>query len=443
MATSARIRVVVGALVGVSLAVLPQVGAVAATPPPPQDNSTSGLLPAGARVERPLTFTARTTVLDGGARDALTSYGSDGRLVFTGVPASLARVRAGQVLVSEPTAAAPAGLMRRVVSVLHTADGLVVRTAPAALGEAVRDGKFSYQGHPVVSSAALQAPGSPGVTVTGVRPDAPALPQELTVGLKDYVLWDADGKASTSDDQTRANGTVTFALPAITFDFDMQSGKLSSLLLKANFSKLAANLVVAGLVPTKGISSETVPYSLSLPAVPVGVFSFTPVVDVVVGFNGSVKPRAFFGKDTVDMSWGSQLTLISADSPATVGVQYSGGLDVQPIVELPTPTFAWTPVQLNGTETTKSAQVLAYAGVRPKVFIYGVAGPYVTLAPETGVEVSRTDPATGTTPFSIRAGMRVGGGISVLILNETHLGSDFNLTVPVYNGAGVAGTTAP
>ncbi len=414
---------------------MPAIGANAtpapAAPAAGAPATAAGILPTGARLDRPVRFADGTTVLTAQSRAALSAPTPDGTLRAARPTAQLLALRPGNVVVVPAGGPVPTGLMGRVTHIERRGPGLEVATEPAELTEAVDSVKASYSGPAPVPATTGQAD-APGVTVTQANA------QEFTVGLRDYVMYDIDGKASTSDDQMRANGTITFAVPTIDFNIDMVDHRLQQLRFVTNFQTLRSNLFVDGKVPTKGITSEQVPYTLSLPAIPVGVFSFTPAVDVVVSVDGQVSPRGsrFFNKATVNMSWGAQLSLVDAAHPVSVGFDYAAGSGITPVVGLPSPGFSFTPVALSGDDKVTSAKLTASLGVRPKVYLYGVAGPNVLLAPAAGVEVDAYDPAQQATPFKLRAGVRVGGGISLNVVNQTDLGLGFNLTVPVYSGTG-------
>ena len=394
------------------------------------------LLPAGARLTRPPRFTDAARVLTASSLQALTGVTRAGTVRAAEPTAQLRALRPGDVLVAGPTRQAPSGLLRRVTGVARSPSGLVLTTAPAQLTDAVSSLAASYSGPapaPATPTAATTTPAR-GVTVTQ------ATSREFTVGLRDYVLYDIDGRASTSDDQMRADGTITFSVPRIDFAIDINQARITTLRFVTTFDTLRSNLTVHGKVPTKGIQREQVPFSLSLPAIPIGVLSVTPAVDVVVSVSGQTQPRGplFFNKATVDMSWGTQFSLIDAAKPASAGFDYAAGAGITPVVALPQPGFTFTPVSLSGDEAVTQARLIGALGVRPKIYLYGLVGPYVLVAPAAGVQVDRYDPAAEATPFTLRAGVRLGGGVSVKLVNETNLGLAFNLTVPVYSGTGTA-----
>lgn len=83
-----------------------------------------------------------TTVVDQSTRDSLIDFTEDGTLHFVGTTQQLQALAAGDVVVSEPSSAAPYGFLRRVVTIRQEADGIVVETVPATLDEAIDQGEF-------------------------------------------------------------------------------------------------------------------------------------------------------------------------------------------------------------------------------------------------------------------------------------------------------------
>src|SRR5688572_24393308 len=80
-----------------------------------------------------------TKVLDDETRAALESVSADGRtLTFSTATAQLDAVEPPQVLLSQPTDVAPAGLLRQVVSIDRSGGRVVVDTDPATVFHAFR-----------------------------------------------------------------------------------------------------------------------------------------------------------------------------------------------------------------------------------------------------------------------------------------------------------------
>src|SRR5574337_287442 len=112
------------------------------------DSSSSGTNPTeGAPKPGELYIPPTTKVLDSDSRAALQSFGKDGNLVFSHSNDLLASLVVDDVVVSEPAAAAPEGLLRKVVSIQTQGDQLIVTTSDAQLGDAIPQGTIDFTRH--------------------------------------------------------------------------------------------------------------------------------------------------------------------------------------------------------------------------------------------------------------------------------------------------------
>ena len=91
--------------------------------------------PAG---EKPVLIPPTTQVLDEDSRNSLLAVEADGSLLFSAAPS----LEPGDVVVSEPTAAAPQGLLREVTAVRQEGDDYIVETVGAQLRDAVHQGSL-------------------------------------------------------------------------------------------------------------------------------------------------------------------------------------------------------------------------------------------------------------------------------------------------------------
>lgn len=86
-----------------------------------------------------------TKVLDADDRSALRNVSADGTLRFAATSGVAGTLEPDDVLASEPTAAAPFGLLRRVVAVREEGDEVIVTTVGAQLIDAVHQGTLSVR----------------------------------------------------------------------------------------------------------------------------------------------------------------------------------------------------------------------------------------------------------------------------------------------------------
>jgi hypothetical protein len=122
----------------------------------------------------PVIIKPNTRVADEEMRAALTAYSPDsGTLRFAHSTPVLAGVRVGDVIVSEPSAAAPAGYLRKVVSVTVEGNEVVLETTQAALTDAIEQGAVAGKadlgpGRVLRTEVAVE-----GVTIGPVLPEGP------------------------------------------------------------------------------------------------------------------------------------------------------------------------------------------------------------------------------------------------------------------------------
>lgn len=140
------------------------------TTPPPDD--TTPIIPETTRVADALTL------------DAMTSFDlSSGEMRFGAATQALLDLRLDDVLVGEPSAAAPHGFLRRVHAVEVVGDEVVVQTSQANLIDAIHQGELQATG--VLGPEDLLEPTvyAAGVTVEAIaQPDPVRLAQRMATG---------------------------------------------------------------------------------------------------------------------------------------------------------------------------------------------------------------------------------------------------------------------
>jgi hypothetical protein len=121
----------------------------------------------------------------------------------------------GDVIVSAPSAAAPNGLLRRVLTVTTASGQTVVQTTAAALENAMQQGE-AHVSQALTPSQIQSARYSEGVAL--VRRSPAAQDATFYLEIKDVVLYDDDGNPATTNDQVLANGSIEVE-PTLNFDF--------------------------------------------------------------------------------------------------------------------------------------------------------------------------------------------------------------------------------
>ena len=99
--------------------------------------------PGGGGNDDEVLIPPTTEVLDDEARSDLAEVDADGTLTFDDGAGIADTLEADDVVVAQPAAAAPEGLLRRVTAVRTLGDEVIVETTGAELIEAVHEGSLS------------------------------------------------------------------------------------------------------------------------------------------------------------------------------------------------------------------------------------------------------------------------------------------------------------
>lgn len=269
----------------------------------------------------------------------------------------------GDVVVGDASKVAPGGLLRKVTEV----NGTLVKTVQASLEDAIERGQIQVS--KVLESVDIS---SVNILKEGVflrtRPIQPQfeLPGEFYFEFEyefyDAVLYDLDGDESTTDDQIRGNGYISFNA---SFDFyvDFDNG-----LNKLIFANTIIEKIEVGI--ESGISYELekeipiaettlAPVTIYLPT-PIGPLPvvIVPVLTLLFGIEGGV---------SVGLA-----TSISQEAQLTAGLFYNNG--------------SWTSIgklenafDFEFPSFTAEASAKAYLGPRLDLKVYGTSGPYLTV----------------------------------------------------------------
>jgi len=199
-----------------------------------------------------------------------------GVLTFSSDNDQLASLEVGQVLVSQPTPAAPYGLLQKVTGISRSGGQVTVQTEEANLGEAIQRGRVRLEKTLKVSdlqSAQALAQGvrfgnglSAYSAQSGVRPMA-----TLDFSFNE-VLHDQDGNPFTTADQVRAEGKVFF---------DAQSGFSAGVDIDIDWSGVDIDLYLKAALGIKQSAqvklTSGVGYSLNK-SIQLAKYNFEPIV---------------------------------------------------------------------------------------------------------------------------------------------------------------------
>ncbi|MGD9147346.1 MAG: hypothetical protein PVI80_17390 [Anaerolineae bacterium] len=327
---------------------------------PPPTPTAIALAPSPTPTEPPsdeleVLIPDTTQVLTAETAERLVSVSGDGALfTFSGTTDQLDGLAEGDVIVSEPLAQAPDGFLRRVTDVAADGEQVVVRTDAATLEDAIEQGAVQFNAvlTPDDVRAGTQRPG------VALASAAHALgPDRFVVNLDDVVLLDLDGNTSTTDDQVRADGMLSFE-PRLDFDLALRGFRLEELSMVGGATE-RVQLSITSDIGILDLQEEVEvayylfqPYTVWIGWVPV---VFAPVLTVNVGLDGSAQ----VGFDVA----------VSQEAAVSAGLVYASGR-WQPVSEFSN-DFAFSPPTLSA-----NARLRGYAGLRFAILVYGVGGPY-------------------------------------------------------------------
>lgn len=329
-----------------------------------------------------------TRVLEGADLSALTLMDEDGTLHFSGTPAALEGIAELDVILAEPTAAAPHGLMRFVTSTEAGVDGLVVHTLQAPVQMAFKSLDVRLTTSTSTDSApthlnrfeqALTIPGGGGITYPLHEP-----------------LYDVDEDPNTTDDQVYANGalhggldyvfTISFNWNAVDSGIDAFKNCLKEALtgnfscdpldflpeVKTGLSFTAgadATLAVQG-VSFLGYNRTLDIYSHQLPPIVYPPLVFVPTITVQATFHGEGTSQFSF-----DMSG-------AATASGGVSVSTKSGIDLSG----PDFDYEFSAGSVDALLATNSSFAV---GPELSVLLYGIMGPTASLNVGARLEVDR------------------------------------------------------
>lgn len=334
------------------------------------------------------------------ASDALLAISDDGaQYRFRGDVVQLGQIRPGDVILSEASAKAPYGFMRRVTAVWHEADQIVFQTEQAALTDVFyeADVAISQQVTPaMVTNWTLPE----GVTLQSV--DGEVFRFEFT----DVILFDEDGDESTTDDQVRASGLVVLDL-AYDFDFAVTPipPRLDELSFLVEAVETASLEIDSALVEFVDASFEYEIDTITLPPIPTGIpgISIIPELVLTVGVEGTVRANV--------------------SSSVTQQFEFSGGVtfdgDAWDTVSEFDNSFSYDLPNLSDSEMA----LRGYADATLNLLIGGIAGPSVTLRPYVLLTIRPDEDPW----WEVTGGIEIEFGIVVTIFDATLVDREFML----------------
>ena len=155
---------------------------------------------------RPVVVSEAARVSDADTRTALSAYDRDaGTLRFSRSTALLARLKLDDVLVSEPSAAAPSGFLRKVKSMRSEGSEVVLETTQASLTDVITQGDLSAETQLGLDDLPDVKTLAPGITVHRAALGTIGVGDGYQFGLNfDQTILDIDEVSDDGDERVRA-----------------------------------------------------------------------------------------------------------------------------------------------------------------------------------------------------------------------------------------------
>ena len=336
---------------------------------------------------RPVVVSEAARVSDPDTRAALSAYDRDaGTLRFSRSTALLAALKLDDVLVSEPSTAAPSGFLRKVKSVRSEGSEVVLETTQANLTDVITQGDLSAGAELGLDDLPHVETLAPGVTVHRAALGTIGVGDGYQFGLNfDQTILDIDEVSDDGDERVRAkiriDGDIDFNagygievhidppnVNPLDSDFDLLPS-LARFEASIGFSQRARLHVTgdADAEVTKEKKVAEVPFSpkcFFIGPIPVCV---VPTIYVFVGTHGQVR---------LSFDYGATET-----AQAKIGARWTKSNGWEKID--PTPgydSFVGQTFDVNG-----GMNVQAWAKVEGSLKLYDAAGP--TLGAKLGLSV--------------------------------------------------------
>jgi len=209
---------------------------------------------------------------------------------FVQGPPELQDLGVGDLIISGVTPSAPNGLLVMVTSVGSKNGRVVIETEPVGLTDVLEEGTVTLTKTLTTGdlrSAKRQAEGM----ILKQRPAQSAGAGAFELEFTDVVLYDEDADPATANDQVTATGSVLLS-PGFNFIIVIDDSAVEELTF-VNQTTLDAHLNILAMVSADPNAEVTLAeYALTpvtgfVDAIPVVV---TPVLSIVVGVNGQVRP---------------------------------------------------------------------------------------------------------------------------------------------------------
>lgn len=220
-------------------------------------------------------------------------------------------IKVGSILVSEMTALAEYGYLRKVISISNVGGKIVCQTETASLVEAIENGSIRFK--KTFTNADILTIDSSGVDISAQQKKSRGASFKFDF---DQIVYDEDNDISTKNDQIKLKGDIEIK-PEFEFEMDIENHELKNLLVKMNL-KNTNNLKTEAKLSLPNLKEEKLLYTFQLAPFhiigPLGI----PIpiakqwIAIVIGVDGKIHTKLTIGAENVNT--------------CSVGLKYENGV---------------------------------------------------------------------------------------------------------------------
>jgi hypothetical protein len=362
-----------------------------------------------------------TRVVDENTRGSLVGFAEDGTLRFSGSTPFLTDLKAGDILVSEPAAAAPNGFLKKVKLVRQEGSDIIIETEQAGLDEAILQGEVNVEKQLTPDDLASSVPLLEGVRLER-RGEGELQAQadnfEYEVNFDNTVLFDNDGNNDTREDQLRVDGKLFFSDPLIGVDIGLTYKKVFGVPIYPNGVKFRMGLQFRQEARMSVFSGIKLTHSEEIPVFkqfykPVVFFIgpvpivLTPVMNGTLKLNGEFNAQVTFQAEAV--------------ANTGLGIEFRESFeDIVNVDDIRFKDFNAADVHFSADATNAQASVSARAEllVDGALNLYGIAGGFAGLNTYLQFD-GRVPRESGTPAWTLQGGVEARLGLNLdLILKR-------------------------
>ncbi len=328
-------------------------------------------------------------------------YYDGNTIIFSQKTATIESLSPGDIIISQPTDSAPYGILRKVSSIQKQNGKVIIQLQKATLEEAFD--KLRIKKRISITADKIKSSGVAGVYL---KPLSTSISLDLT-----RVIYDVDKDISTTYDQVKIIGNLTFDLDAdINIDLDKALGK-ATVEIVFRFRQINSTLGIqagSGIVPQELAKELELPIGelkVIIPSSPPVVLTFE--LNLILGVQTTIKSDIYLA--------------VKPFGNADIGF-YAEGRVTGSVYSRPIKGFSLDASIDQGSSINVNAK--AYAKPKLKVKVYDIIGPY------TGIEAF-TEAITDIllSQLQIYAGIdaEIGGTLEVFGYNLADISYSFEL----------------